>query len=62
MNYIDKSRPTTLLIAEGDQRVDANGAPRWDVTREQSDPDEEKSDARKRQRIGRPDAVKQAGH
>ena len=62
MNYIHKSQRTTLLMAEGDQRINANGAPRWNVARQQSDTDEEKRDARKRQRIGRTYAVKQAGH
>ena len=51
-----------LFVSQRDQRVDAGGAPRRNITSQQSHTDEKKGDTCKRQRIRRPNTVKHSGH
>src|ERR1700683_4418442 len=49
-------------MPERDQRIDANRAPRRNITSEQGDTEEKKSDTSKRQRIRGAHAVKETRH
>src|SRR2546423_15235337 len=51
-----------LLIAQRNHGIYAHGAPRWDVTGDQSNYREEEGDSRKGERIGGADSIKKARH
>ena len=59
---IGADESTELFMPEGDHRIDAHGAASGDVTGSHRNTEENDGHGAKRQRIGRRNFIKQAGH